>query len=197
MTTEESIKWNRLEHLRYLHNLAENYKDGIFSRGRIVLVMTGVQLAFIMSAIKLYLDYSSVEGGSISTPTYVWIFFLLASLTSLIAVASIIRAILPLQSLTSVGRIIAKTTEYDDSSKIIPIISSFNHVVKQERDSFSEKLANADVDSLYKDLTITYYNLSHVVNVRYMLLRRAAIYQLVSLIITVVFLSIVFFEIVL
>jgi hypothetical protein len=164
----------KLEHLRYLHSLAERYKDSVITRSQVLLAVAGGQLAAAITiANTVWAKIPQSKFGA------AFLILFIASITvQLFAVTMVLFSILPLGSLKAVSRIISRTSKSTHCRDAVSLMSSFNHVVNVERDDFLKVLTEADLQTLFHDLTITYYNLCCIVNRRYLRLRFGIIVQM-------------------
>jgi len=167
----------KLEHLRYLHSLAERYKNSVFARAQVLLAITGGQLAAVIAIVTLVWS----KAGNMGFGYWFKILFITTVTIQLIAAVIVLTAILPLSSLKSISRIISKKTEYTKSLDTIWLMSSFNHVIKKERDDFYAIVRNSSLNSMFDDLCMNYYNLSHIVDTRYHRLRTGFQVQMLGL----------------
>lgn len=166
----------KLEHLRYLHSLAERYKDSIITRSQVLLAVSGGQLAAAITIANIV--WAKIPQSKFGTA---YLILFIASITvQLFAVTMVLFAILPLGSLKAVSRIISRTSKRSHH-RHVSLMSSFNHVVNVERDEFLKVITEADLEKLFHDLTITYYNLCCIVNRRYLRLRFGIIVQICGL----------------
>lgn len=167
----------KLEHLRYLHSLAERYKDSVITRSQVLLAVAGGQLAAAIAIANIV--WAKIPQSNFGTG---FLILFIASITiQLLAVTMVLLAILPLGNLKAVSRIISRTSKLSHRRGAVSLMSSFNHVVNVERDEFLKVITEADLQKLFHDLTITYYNLCHIVNRRYLRLRFGIIVQMCGL----------------
>ncbi|HVT56775.1 MAG TPA: hypothetical protein VHR45_00100 [Thermoanaerobaculia bacterium] len=173
--TEDPISWDKVRHLQYLHSVAEKYKDTVFVRTSVLLAATAFQTAMIGAVVGGFwknLGASENWLRAIIVIAFVW---------QLGAGGIGLLAIMPLKNLMRVSRIIGRSTEYHSSSETVPLLSAFNHVYRKERGAFVGEMGTADKDKLFNDLCVTYYNLCHIVNSRYGILRRGYLVQLIGI----------------
>jgi hypothetical protein len=167
----------KLEHLRYLHSLAERYKDSVITRSQVLLAVAGGQLAAAITIANIV--WARIPQSKFGTG---YLILFVASITvQLFAVTMVLLAILPLGSLKAVSRIVSRTSKSSHRSGAVSLMSSFNHVVTVEREEFLKVITEADLQKLFYDLTITYYNLCCIVNRRYLRLRFGIIVQMCGL----------------
>lgn len=164
-----------LEHLRYLHEVAEHYKDTIYARAGIILALIGGQVAALA-----VLPNMVGEGRSVLETSSARVAVVAAFAVHMVAAVHALIAIMPLPDLLAVRTILRKKSK--EFRRVKPeLYSSFNHVVEQTRDDFVASISAADNETLFKDLSNAYYNLCHITNARYLRLRKAFLWQLISL----------------
>jgi hypothetical protein len=152
----------QLSHLRYIHSVAESYKNSITTRAIPVLSSIAVQVALLAGS----MGYIPGEKSHYAK-LVVWTFFLVALLMHMTAAAILLMSIIPLRDLKLVKDLTSKTTTGQIVDETVIWLSSFNRVVTMDRDVFLERLRNADADALFRDLSITYYNLCCIIDARY------------------------------
>ncbi|MEA2238828.1 MAG: hypothetical protein QOC81_3552 [Thermoanaerobaculia bacterium] len=171
------MTFDRLEHLRYLHALAERYKDSVYMRAYVLLTASAVEVA-VLSGIVAF----------VSNSNGLWKreFFAAAAITLALqfgAAAMALSAVAPWRRF-AVADLVHRHRKRKASGGMPshPKFSSFNRVCEFELSQFLALFEAATEESLYYDLAVTYYNLCVVVSTRYLDLRRAYHYQLVSLV---------------
>ncbi len=169
---------NKLEHLRYLHATAERYKDTVFMRAYVLLTASTVGVA-LLSLLVAFLKDSHSPWRQVLMGSAV-----LTLAIQFVAASSALHAITPWRpgATASLVRRHQRGQDLGIRAADEPRFSSFNRVSEIDKAHFLAALAGAGEAELYTDLAVTYYNLCRVVTTRYSALRRAYLYQQVSLV---------------
>lgn len=172
--TQDKELLERLSHLRYMHSVAERYKDSIYSRSQMLLAICGVLFALTINVANIVFTNTDLK----KLPAWYEVLIAGSIISEFIAAIMIIKTILPHKNIRHVSKIISNATFFTQNSNNIKLLSSFNHVCTTERDEFKNSMGKATVKDLFEDLVITYYNLCHIVNKRYNDLRSGIIFLL-------------------
>ena len=177
-----------IEHIRYLNSIAEDIKSSIYNRASISLIIIGVIL--------------SISGGNFLANSQTYKLFKLSTLLNIelilififgfLSTLFLVETILPLPNILKISNIIKKQkSQKVKSNKFYSTFSMFNHIINHNRKDFLRKFSKATKDDLSKDLLNSLYDLSHIIQYRYLKLYRASIY----LVLMILFFSMFIFTI--
>ncbi len=177
-----------IEHIRYLNSIAEDIKSSIYNRASISLIIIGVIL--------------TISGGNFLSNSQTYKLFKLAALLNIelvlifvfgfLSTLFLVETILPLPNILKISNIIRKQkSQKVKPNKFYSTFSMFNHIINHNRKDFLNRFSKANKNDLSKDLLNSLYDLSHIIQYRYLKLYRASI----CLVLMILFFSMFIFTI--